>query len=156
MSPVTWRGVPVQPGATVAAPVVIRSGERVQILYWPGTRRIRVMLPLPPSTNARLTSGKRLTPEARAYLRDIGTNLSFVRKTLARLGYRPMSSWTWVGFWFVLPRTACDVHNYFKVLCDALNEGWLVTDDRYIYPDLQGVGYDPKAPCVVLEWTGAA
>ena len=78
------------------------------------------ILPLPPSTNARtrpIFRGGRpmeiLTKEARQYLEAVGTEL----RLLVQSKHIPcVYKYERIQFWFILPRTNSDNHNFFKVL----------------------------------------
>lgn len=115
--------------------------------------RIRVEIPLPPSTNARLgvnDAGRKVkTPEARDYMTGVATALLWASKGVSRV---PIRYWTWVDVWVVMPKTNCDNHNYFKIAFDTIEEAGLAENDKYIMPNLRGIGFDAKAPTMVLEW----
>lgn len=114
---------------------------------------VLMFLPLCPSTNARMRPvrmGSRcrdiLTAEARTYIRNVG----FVLRLWARShGFQPISYYTWIDLWFILPRRNCDAHNYGKVLFDALEAGGMVVNDKFILPRVMGVWHDAKAEVVV-------
>ena len=114
---------------------------------------ILLFLPLCPSTNARMRPVRMggmcreiLTSEARDYIRSVGLAL----KLWARAEkLQPIDAYSRVDFWFILPRTNCDAHNYGKVLFDAMEAGGLVTNDKYILPRVMGVWHDAKAEVVV-------
>ncbi len=111
-------------------------------------------LALPPSTNQRMKPiivRRRprliLTTEARAYIRRVGRLLAAWAK---RAGFRPIARQFVLPIWVVVPRSNCDPHNYEKVLFDALERGGIVANDKYILPQYQGAGHDPKAPGVTV------
>lgn len=120
--------------------------------------RYRATLPLPPSNNdwlkATASGGQRRSDNARAYMQGIGIQLVYLRKALerSRAGFQALASWAWVDVWVVMPKTSCDNHNYFKIAFDTLEEGGLVENDRYILPNLRGIGFDTAHPTIVLEW----
>lgn len=110
-------------------------------------------MPLCPSTNARMRPVRMgslcrdiLTAEARDYIHSVG----FALKLWARAEkFRPIDSYAWLDLWFILPRLNCDAHNYGKVLFDALEEGGIVTNDKYILPRVMGIWHDAKAEVAV-------
>lgn len=114
---------------------------------------VLLFLPLCPSTNARMRPvrmGSRcrdiLTTEARTYIRSVG----FALRIWARANrFRPISAFTWIDLWFILPRANCDAHNYGKVLFDALETGGIVANDKFILPRVMGIWHDSNAEVVV-------
>ena len=116
---------------------------------------IVLFLPLCPSTNSRMMPVRMgrycreiLTPDARDYIRNVGFTLKIWTKTQK---FIPLNSYTYVDLWFILPRTNCDAHNYGKVLFDALEEGNIVTNDKFILPRIMGVSHDAKCPQIALK-----
>lgn len=112
------------------------------------TDGILFFLPLCPSTNARMhpvRMGRNcrdiLTQEARAYISSVGFEL---RMLMRREKLQPIESYAYIDLWFILPRTNCDAHNYGKVLFDAMEEGSVVTNDKFILPRVMGVWHDSK------------
>lgn len=127
----------------------------IEAKYLPGSGRSLLFLPLPPSTNARMRPVRMgrfcreiLTAEARDYIQNVGTALKWWRR---RSGFKTIASYSPAEFWFVLPRTTCDSHNYFKVLMDALEAGEVVENDKFILPLVRGVWHDAKNPEVVIR-----
>lgn len=119
------------------------------------TDAILFFLPLCPSTNARMhpvRMGRNcrdiLTQEARTYIGSVGFEL---RMLMRREKLQPIESYAYVDLWFILPRTNCDAHNYGKVLFDAIEEGGVVTNDKYILPRVMGVWHDSK-PEVIAKF----
>lgn len=113
-----------------------------------------MFLPLCPSTNARMRPVRMgrfardiLTAQARDYIASVGMALKLWR---LREKFAPIGFYVYLDLWFILPRTNCDASNYGKVLFDALQEGGIFTDDRYILPRVMGVWHDAKTPQVVL------
>lgn len=109
---------------------------------------ILFFLPLCPSTNARMHPVRMgpncrdiLTQEARAYISAVGFEL---RMTMRREKLKPIDAYAYIDLWFILPRTNCDAHNYGKVLFDAMEEGCVVTNDKFILPRVMGVWHDSK------------
>lgn len=105
-------------------------------------------LPLGPSTNRRTRPVRMggfareiLTAEARDYLLTVGTQLQWIVRSLK---IRPVDRFAYFDLWFILPRRTCDAHNYGKVLFDALEQGGLVADDRFILPRVRGVFHDAQ------------
>ncbi len=116
------------------------------------TNGILFFLPLCPSTNARMhpvRMGRNcrdiLTQEARAYISAVGFEL---RMLMRREKLKPIDGYSYIDLWFILPRTNCDAHNYGKVLFDALEEGCVVTNDKYILPRVMGVWHDAKSEVI--------
>lgn len=116
---------------------------------------ILLFLSLPPGTNSRLMPVRfgRMTRlilsfEARNYLSKVG---SYLRMITYQCGIEAISTHEYFDLWFVLPRTNADSHNYEKILFDALEEGGIVSDDRYIMPRTQGVTFDSKNPMVIVR-----
>ena len=112
-----------------------------------------LFLPLCPSTNARMQPvrfGHRcqniLTKEARDYIRAMGMALKL---WAIKTKFAPIADYAWVDFWFVLPRTTCDAHNYGKVLFDALETGGIVTNDKFILPRVMGVWHQAPGEIVI-------
>ena len=114
---------------------------------------VLLFLPLCPSTNARMkpvkfgwTCRDILTKEARNYISTMGQAL----RNWARLEkFEPIKTFSYFDLWFSLPRTNCDAHNYGKVLFDALEEGGIVANDKFILPRVMGVWHDTHAEVVV-------
>jgi len=112
-----------------------------------------LFLPLCPSTNARMQPvrfGRRcqdiLTKEARTYIQA----MSMALKLWARkVSFEPINDYVWIDLWFILPRTNCDAHNYGKVLFDALEDGGIVTNDKFILPRVMGIWHDNAAEVVI-------
>lgn len=114
-----------------------------------------IFLPLPPSNNARMIPvrfGSRcqsiLTKEARDYIWNVGTGLKLWARSVK---FKAIDRYTYVDLWFVLPRTSCDSHNYFKVLLDSVEAGGLCTNDKYLMPAVCGVWHDAKNPEVTIK-----
>lgn len=115
---------------------------------------VLLFLPLCPSTNARMRPVRMggvcrevLTKEARQYISSVGMDLRLWARAEK---FRPINAYSFVDLWFILPRTNCDVHNYGKVLFDALQAGGVVTNDKYILPRVMGIWHDAKNPQVVV------
>lgn len=116
-----------------------------------------LFLPLCPSTNARMgvvrmggACRQILTAAARDYIEIMSQELMVWRR-INRI--RPIQEFTYVDLWFILPRTNCDAHNYGKVLFDAMEQGGLVENDKFILPRYQGVGYGSDT-CVAVKIPG--
>jgi Holliday junction resolvase RusA-like endonuclease len=120
-----------------------------------------LFLPLCPSTNARMQPvrfGNRcqdiLTKEARTYIQGISMALKLWAN---QVNFMPIHDYAWMDLWFILPRTNCDAHNYGKVLFDALENGGIVTNDKFILPRVMGVWHQTpgeiviKLPCQQFE-----
>ena len=112
-----------------------------------------LFLPLCPSTNARMQPvrfGPRcqniLTQEARSYIRVMSTMLKL---WAVKVNFAPISEYAAIDFWFILPRTNCDAHNYGKVLFDALETGGIVTNDKFILPRVMGVWHQSPGEVVI-------
>lgn len=112
-----------------------------------------LFLPLCPSTNARMQPvrfGRRcqniLTKEARAYIQAMSMALKL---WVNKVGFMPIDDYIWIDLWFVLPRTNCDAHNYGKVLFDAMEDGGVVTNDKFILPRVMGVWHDAQAEVAI-------
>lgn len=90
-----------------------------------------------------------LTKDARDYIAEISEELQ-LWVNLEK--FKPITYFTYLDLWFILPRTNCDAHNYGKVLFDAMEQGGIVTNDKFILPRIQGVAYDPKMePLIILK-----
>ena len=114
---------------------------------------VLLFLPLCPSTNARMRPVRMggvcrdvLTKEARQYISSVGMDL---RLWALAEKFRPIDAYTLLDLWFILPRTNCDVHNYGKVLFDALETGGIVTNDKFILPRVMGIWHDSKSEVAV-------
>ncbi len=121
-----------------------------------------LMLPLCPSTNDRMRPIRMgrfardiLTDEARDYVTTVAAELAPILKRAEAYGFRKMTTWKIVPMWFVLPRTTADCHNYFKCLCDALEDGGFVENDRLLMVSVRGVHHDSDT-CAVVELTPGA
>lgn len=142
-----------------------------------GQQKWLLFLPLCPSTNARMQPmcmrqlheyrsrhgrfGKMhrmrkvppckgieiLSSKARTYINNVGGDL---RRWAKKVKYKPIDNYRTIELWFILPRRSCDGHNYGKILFDALEEGGIVTNDRYLLPLYRGVYHDTKAPMVAI------
>lgn len=87
-----------------------------------------------------------LTKEARLYISTMGMAL---KSWAGEKRIQPISAYTYVDLWFILPRTNCDAHNYGKVLFDALEVGGIVTNDKFIMPRVMGVWHDSDTQAIV-------
>lgn len=79
-----------------------------------------------------------LTAEARAYINRISVQL---KRVMRKNEIKPIDTFSYIDLWFILPRTNCDAHNYGKVLFDAMEQGGLVTNDKYILPRIMGISF---------------
>ena len=108
-------------------------------------------LPLPPSTNKRLIPGRQgffvLSTEARNWLED-ASKMVWVYVNNNKI--IPYDYYFHLDLRFFLTRANADSHNYLKLLCDALEKGGLVTNDRYIMTRIQMVEKDPTNPRVEM------
>jgi Holliday junction resolvase RusA-like endonuclease len=87
-----------------------------------------------------------LTNEARSYIGAISIQL----QSLMRMEkITPIDTFSYVDLWFILPRSNCDAHNYGKILFDAMEQGGLVTNDKYILPRIMGVSFGKPSKAIV-------
>lgn len=114
-----------------------------------------LFLPLCPSTNRRTSpvvmgrfAREILTKEARDYIANVSRALWLWAKTVK---IAPVQNYRKIDIWFILPRTTCDAHNYGKVLFDAIELSGLVTNDKYILPNIRGVWHDSKAAAAIVK-----
>ena len=119
---------------------------------------VLIFLPLCPSTNARMRPVRMgahcreiLTAEARDYIAYVGMAL---RVLMRQEHLKPISSYSYVDLWFILPRTNCDAHNFGKILFDAMEAGGLVTNDKFILPRVMGVYHDVNSQVVAKIYNG--
>jgi len=118
---------------------------------------VLLFLPLCPSTNARMGVVRMggfcrqiLTKEARDYISSVGTPLAWWKKASR---FPTLDNYFALDLWYVLPRINCDASNYGKVLFDALEEGGIVSNDKYILPRVRGIWHDKQTVAVVkLPW----
>ena len=113
-----------------------------------------LFLPLCPSTNARTMPVRFgsvcrdiLTPSAREYIDVISNTLKL---WTSRYKFNPVDTHQYFDFWFILPRTNCDSHNYFKILADCLEIGGVVENDKFILPRVNGISFDAKNPEAII------
>jgi len=97
--------------------------------------KVKFWLPLPPSENRRLfpRNGRLiLTSEARQYLNSAPIA---IKSELKKCAWRTVEKDLPVKFHFYFPdNRRRDTTNYLKILCDALELGGLVSDDKFILP----------------------
>lgn len=118
-----------------------------EIDYW-------ISLPIPPSTNRRMIMARGrmiLSSEARDYIEKASL---IVHKRLQDYNLCPRTDYVAVDFSFIFnDNRRRDAHNYLKILCDVLERGGLVSDDRYILPRiLKPIVIKDVEPCVTVSW----
>jgi len=111
--------------------------------------KMQIELSLPPSINAshitRIGSYKRImTQEARNWMEQAGWLVKSQWKK------PPMDDFFFIDLVFYLKNKQSDSHNYKKLLFDALEQGGLCTNDKYIKDRTQGVHYDKENPRVII------
>ena len=114
-----------------------------------------LFLPLPPSTNQRQTPvfmkghmAMLLTSQARNYIKNVGMILKLWSHSVK---LAPIDRYRFIDLWWILATTAQDNHNYFKVLFDAMEEGGIVVNDKYLMPRTMGIFHDTKEPGVWIK-----
>ena len=116
---------------------------------------LSLTLPLPPSTNTRLIKAKGgffiLSAEARSWL--TGSAL-VVRAYCSRKKLKPIAKYFHIDLNVYLSRSNSDSHNYLKLLCDALEQGGLTTNDKFIMPRIQRVEVDSNNPRIEINFNG--
>ena len=109
-------------------------------------------LPLPPSTNKRLLCFRGrfiLSSEARQWLEEAHLIVWVFCKNNK---ITPIGVYFHLDLAFFVPRSNSDSHNYLKLLMDALEQGGLVVNDKFIMPRIQNVKIDNKRPRVEMCW----
>ncbi len=113
-----------------------------------------IFFPMCPSTNDRMMPVRMgrhlsmiLTKDAREYIEDISIELRLLKdfhgiKTINRFAYFDM--------WYILSRTNQDSHNYNKILFDAIEQGGIVENDKFIMPRTMGISYNSKEPEIII------
>jgi len=129
--------------------------ERMTISSWRSPSATFLCLPMCPSTNARtqpVRMGRKcraiLTEEARSYIEVVGLQLKYWCR---RERFVPIAYYRPVEMWFVTSRSNVDAHNHLKILCDALEQGGVVVNDKYILPRVMGVFSEPKKPEIIIR-----
>lgn len=151
-------------------PVGKEIGNTGVVLFSTQNEAIRFRMPVPPSTNRRQTIGYRkksassgmagmglqslipiivLTKTAREYLELMRYPLNVIRSWMH---LDPISEYTAFRMWWVLANERYDNHNGLKLLCDALENGRIVSDDRFIMPQVMGVEINMRDPHVRIEF----
>jgi len=123
-----------------------------------------IRVPVPPSTNNRQTIGyrkiKRMITGARAGFvsentpvlvktseaREYEDHIPFIRMALKIAGVKMHRDYVPVDFWFTLKNLRYDTHNGLKIMCDVLEKSGLVTDDRFILPQIQRPEFSTALP----------
>lgn len=88
-----------------------------------------------------------LTKEARQYLESVGELLKII---VHSRGIHAVHQYSRIGFWFILPRTNSDNHNHLKLLLDVLEKAGVVSNDKFILPNVGGVWHDSKDPRAIV------
>jgi Holliday junction resolvase RusA-like endonuclease len=104
-----------------------------------------IRLPVPPSNNKRQNANRSLTVAAREYLDSVPWIVFLSMKALKA---DTATSFRYLDVWMILP-PRYDCHNGLKVLCDALQRGRFVKDDRLLLPRIQGVAYAEDQEVVI-------
>lgn len=108
----------------------------------------KLTLPLPPSINAAFTRNKYThhlahTPEYKNYLTDAAwVTHAFCKQR----GIQPISTYTPIYLFFYLRKANSDSHNYKKCLFDALEQGGLFKNDKFILDRTMEIWIDPLNP----------
>ncbi len=141
------------------------AGVEVTICGWPQIEleqvedgRLRISLPLCPSTNDRqepIRVGRyaqmRNTDKANDYIASVSAQLRpLINRAMQEWGWKPVTYWRGIDLWVILPRASADCHNYGKVLFDALEAGGVTFNDKYLIPNYRGIWHDTKTPVVVV------
>lgn len=122
-----------------------------------------IRVPVPPSTNARQTIGyRRVRNGGRAGMaggyqtkavlvktqdaREYEDHIPFIRMAIRQAGIQPFDDYVHISFWFTLRNMRYDVHNGLKIMCDVLEKAGLVTDDRYILPQMERPDFSEVLP----------
>lgn len=113
----------------------------------------KLILPLPPSTNKRLIKARGgffiLSPEARSWLEGAAL---LVKLYCGKHKIKPIDKYFHLDLDVYLTRKNSDSHNYLKLMCDSLEQGGLVTNDKFIMPRIQNVEVDKDNPRVELSF----
>ena len=138
----------------LGVPTTYRSAAYIQpfcILKKDGVYEITT--PIPPSTNQRQTiaykSGRpfiTLTRAAREYL----AGAEKLRIQSFRYFNNPIIDFTNFEFKFYLARANYDCHNGLKLACDLLERAGIVSNDRFILPQIQKPEIDKSQPRLVI------
>lgn len=89
-----------------------------------------------------------LTSEARNYIYNVSTCLNGWART--NKGFKPICVYTKVQIWTIMTRTNSDCHNFGKIVWDTLEEGGIVTNDKYILPDYRGISFNAQKPEMIV------
>lgn len=113
-----------------------------------------IFLPMCPSTNARMMPirmGRHLslilTKEARDYIEEVSVELGMIKDLH---GIKRIDKFAYFDMWYILSRTNQDSHNYNKILFDALEQGGIVENDKFIMPRTMGISYNAKEPEIII------
>lgn len=109
-------------------------------------------IPLPMSVNRMYmynprTRQKIYKKEAREYLEDVAL---LVRGYCNKHKIKPVNDYIYLDMYFTLARVNSDSHNYKKLTFDALEQGGLVENDKYIMDRTQEIKIDSKNPKVKI------
>ena len=131
-------------------------------------RTIKIRIPMPPSTNERLTIGwQRVrfnrgvgvqadsvrprfvnTSKSREYYK----NAYAIKIAMIKLGHKPINYYEHFFFTFFLKNKRYDHHNGLKLVCDLLQKADVVEDDNYIVPVCDIPITAPDDPRLVIEF----
>ena len=114
-----------------------------------------ITTPIPPSTNQRQTiaykSGRpfiTLTRVAREYL----AGAEKLRIQSFVYFNHPIIDFTPFEFKFYLARANYDCHNGLKLACDLLERAGIVSNDRFILPQIQKPEIDKASPRLIISF----
>lgn len=116
-----------------------------------GNEGIKLILPVPPSTNQRLTLARGrmiLSKSARDYMQWA----LILRGEAAKKKIRSIENYTDVFFLFYLKNENYDCHNGLKILCDVMEKGNLFTNDRFILPQIKKPKIDKHSTRVEIYY----
>jgi len=132
-------------------------------------RTIKIRVPVPPSTNERLTIGWRRvrvdsgvgfegqtiskprlvnTSKTKGYYQ----NAYAIRIAMIKLGHKPINYYEHFFFTFFLRNRRYDHHNGLKLVCDLLEKSSVVENDNYIVPVCDIPIIAPDDPRLVIEF----
>lgn len=128
---------------------------------------IRLRLPIPPSVNKRKTIGYKKISNGGCVgfgytkkpilintieTREYKNNSFFIQQALRKVGHSPLENYSEFYFQFFLKNMRYDTHNGLKIICDILEEGGVIVNDKYILPQMKVPIYMPNDPKLIIEF----
>lgn len=150
-------------GAHVFCPSRQIGTSDVWVLPHPNPNMGRIRIPIPPSVNARQRPAIRyrrtaygtragmelvLTPQVVGYY----LNALPLRMAWKSIMSRPLEDYAEFEFQFYLGNDLYDTHNGLKVSCDMIEKSGLISNDRFILPQVARPVSAPTDPRLIISF----